>query len=124
MALRAVTASRWGLLALALAVVAFLVVLLAPLGTVAVESSITGRRTERVSLVDEEGWGVAGVVAIPVAFAAVGAVGVRTRGRRWTTGLSAVLLVLWVLAGVASVGLFWLPAAGAMATAAVLVRRR
>jgi len=115
-------AGRWGLLALGLAVLAFVVVLFAPLSTVDVIAQ-SGNRTERVSLVDEEGWGIAGVVALPVGFAVLGAVGARTRARRWTTGVSAVLLVLWVLAGLASVGLFWIPSAAAMVTTAVLVRR-
>lgn len=104
----------------ALGLIASLILLFAPLGTkgeaVRIGSAERGTVTHE-SLVEHEGWWVAGLVAIPVAVGAVPLV-VRRRFALSARIASATLLGAFVVLGIFSVGLFFLPAWVAMVVAA------
>jgi hypothetical protein len=68
----------------------------------------------------DEDWYVALVLLAPVAVALAAVVLDRTRVRRASRMGAAVLLSLFTLLALASVGLFFLPGAGAMLVAAVV----
>ena len=70
------------------------------------------------SLVDANGMSVLGVLAVPVVLAGVGLVAVRGRHRGVLVVVMVALVVFCVLA-LASVGLFYLPAAVALVIAVV-----
>jgi len=75
------------------------------------------------SLVETNGAGVLVVLAFPVVFAAVALLGVRTRNRVtiWT---SALLMGAFCVLGLATVGLFYLPALLLLVTTAAISPRR
>jgi hypothetical protein len=114
----------------ALAALAAAVLLVAPLGTQveAVELSPDGptgaqleqgREVERVSLLEHEGASVLVPLLIPVAIAALGVVaGWLTRPRPFRIA-SAGLLLAFVIVGLLSIGIFYLPSAIAMVVAAI-----
>ena len=114
---------------LALAALAVAVLLVVPLGS-QVESvevspgAPTGaqleqeREVERVSLLEHEGASVLVPLLIPVAIAALGVIaGWLTRPRPFRIA-SAGLLLVFVVVGIISVGIFYLPSAIAMVVAA------
>jgi hypothetical protein len=70
------------------------------------------------SLVQANGMGVLGVLAVPVLLAGVGLVAVRRRRRSILVVVTVAMAALCVL-GLASVGLFYLPAAVALVIAVV-----
>ena len=85
--------------------------------TVSASTTAPARTTEiHQTLLAVNGWRVTWFLAIPVVIAAF-AVAVR---RRWALIPAATLLWLFVLATGFSIGLLYLPAAGAMIVAAVL----
>lgn len=112
-------------LSLALSLVAAVVLAFAPLAsqTEAVPSSLGGTgvvgRVERVSLLEHEGASVLIPLAVPVAIAALGLAADRSRRPRTLRTVAAGLLVVFVLLGAMSIGLFYLPSAVAMVVAAV-----
>lgn len=93
------------------------VALLVPLGkSVSVDAS-GGSTRSSYTLLESEGSGILVVLAIPVALAAASVLGVLT-GRAWLTRAAALLLAIGVLLGAASIGLFFVPSAIAVAIAA------
>jgi hypothetical protein len=70
------------------------------------------------SVVQANGVGVLGVLALPVLLAVVGLVAVRGR-RRWLLVVAMVVLVAFCVLALASIGLFYLPAAIALIIAVV-----
>ena len=89
------------------------VVLSSPGGT-----AIAGR-VEHVSLLQQEGASVLVPLAVPIAMAALGVGAGLFRRPRPVRAVAAGLLVVFVLLGAISIGLFYLPSAVAMVVAAV-----
>jgi MFS family permease len=104
----------WLVAAVLLAVAATLILMFLPLVSVDTEPGGTSRQ----SLVEQEGWAIAAVLAVPVLVAAVPWLA-SARHRRWVTIGSAALLTAGVLVSLASVGMFYLPSAAALVVAAV-----
>lgn len=114
---------------LALAVVGSAVLAFAPLGT-SVEATevhpgtpgtpvVTEPRVvERHSLLEHEGASVLVPLSIPLALVMLGLAGRWTNGARPLRTASAGLLFVFVVIGILSIGVFYLPSAGAMAVAA------
>jgi len=128
-------ARRWAAAAFLLALTASLVLLLAPLGT-EVESTAESpgfsgaparqeepeTRVTHPSLLQHEGWRVVVPLSVPVLVSGVGAVAAARRSRRLLI-LAAVLLGAFVIVGVLSIGIFFVPSEAAMIVAAVKGRR-
>ncbi len=81
------------------------------------DSSGTSTRSS-YTLLEEEGPGLLVVLAIPVVLALAGVIGAATQ-RAWLTTGAAGVLVVGVLLGAASIGLFFVPAAIALLLAAM-----
>ena len=114
--------ARLAQVSFALAVVASVVLLVAPLGT-SVESVPAGQSPETTnvshhSLLDSEGWTVAIVLAIPVVVSGFPVLIGSRRGSRPARIASAVLLSAFVLVGLLSIGIFYLPVAATMVASA------
>ncbi len=109
----------------ALIVLAAAAALFLPTGT-EVTASSTGEETERSTTLwgdirdGEEDWFVALVLPAPVAVALAAVALDRTRVRRASRMGAAVLLALFTLLALASVGLFFIPGAAAMLVAALV----
>jgi len=109
----------------ALVVLAAAAALFVPTGTELTVSS-SGEETERSTTLwgdirdGEEDWSVALVLLAPVVVALAAVALDRTRLRRASRMGAAVLLSLFTLLALASVGLFFLPGAGAMLVAALV----
>jgi hypothetical protein len=84
--------------------------------------TVTTVQTERRNLVEQEGWGIAIVLSMPVVLCALPLL-MAGRARRWAAAAAATSLGLLVLAGAASIGLFLLPSAILMTVAAARLRR-
>lgn len=116
------------LLPFALSLLAALVLLVIPTGRQeSVSISSTGeitRHSRSTTLVQSDGWSVLVPLAVPAAFAGVPLALRRTRWRRGALVAASVLLLAFVVAGLFSIGVFYLPAAVAMVTAAILDGRR
>ena len=111
-----------------LALAAVVALVLVPTGTgVTYSSTSDGSETvveERTRLLDEEGLGVLGVLAIPVLFAVSGAaLGIALRSRV-PLAVAAGLLWTFSLLALFSIGIFFVPAAVAMTMAASLRQER
>ena len=105
------------MVALAWTLAAAAVLLVVPLGTsVSIDSSGTSTRSS-YSLLEGEGAGIVVVLAIPIVLALAGVIGAAT-DRAWLATCAASLLVVAVLLGAASIGLFFVPAAIAVVIAA------
>jgi hypothetical protein len=92
--------------------------------TVSTTSSTEGtEQTGRQSLIEDEGWGIAAILAVPVLISAVPLL-VPARHRLWATIASAALLTAGALVAAASVGLFYLPSAGLLFVAVVVAAVR
>ncbi len=110
---------------LALSLVAAVVLAVAPLGSQqeAVPSSLDTSgvvgRVEHVSLLQHEGASVLIPLAVPPAVSALGVVAGLFPQPRPVRAVAAGLLVVFVLLGAMSIGLFYLPCAVAMVVAAV-----
>ena len=108
-----------------LVVLAAAAALFVPTGTELTVSS-SGEETERSTTLwgdirdGEEDWSVALVLLAPVVVALAAVALDRTRLRRASRMGAAVLLSLFTLLALASVGLFFLPGAGAMLVAALV----
>jgi hypothetical protein len=74
-------------------------------------------QTARESLIENQGWVIAAVLAVPVLISAVPLL-VPARHRRWATIGSAMLLATGAVVGAASVGLFYLPSVALLVVAA------
>jgi hypothetical protein len=72
------------------------------------------------SLLETEGWYAVVLVTIPVALSAVTLPFRGGRNAQWVRGGAAVLLTAFVVLGLPSLGLFFLPTAGAMWAATFL----
>ncbi len=117
---------------LALAALAAAALLVAPLGSQVEPVEVspgppTGaqpeqeREVERISLLEHEGASVLLPLLIPVAFAALGvAAGWSTRPRPLRI-TSACLLLAFVVVGIVSIGIYYLPSAIAMVVAAARI---
>jgi hypothetical protein len=105
---------------LLLAVAAGLGLALWPCAHRGVEAASSGgpERQLCASLVEANGVGVLGVLALPMLLAGVGLVAVRRRRRPILVAVMVALVAFCVL-GLASVGLFYLPAAVALIIAVV-----
>jgi hypothetical protein len=75
-------------------------------------------RVTHPSLVDDQGWGVAVPLSIPVVVAFVPWALARTRAWRPAVIAAAALMMTFAILGAASVGIFYLPSAVAMVVAA------
>lgn len=121
----------WAGASLLLALVASIVMLLAPLGT-EVESTAQSPAAGSVqpaetkvthpSLLQIQGWSVAIPLGIPVVLAGAGVLAALRRARRWLISITVVMGAFVVL-GALSVGVFYLPAEAAMIVAGVRLRR-
>jgi hypothetical protein len=116
------------LLPFVLALLAAVVLLVIPTGREeSVSISSTGeitRHSRSTTLVQSDGWSVLVRLAVPVAFAGVPLALRRTRWRRGALVAASVLLLAFVVAGLLSIGVIFLPAAIAMVTAAIVDGRR
>ncbi len=120
---------RWrpsylAVLSIGLALAGALFVLFVPMGS-SVSTSTGSDETqvvvrERTRLIDTEGSSVFAVLALPVVVAASGTGLAIARRSRRTLAVTAALMWILILAGLFSVGVFFLPAAMAMAAAAYL----
>jgi hypothetical protein len=74
-------------------------------------------------LVGDEEWWTIWLLFVPVPVAGLPLVIAEGRARQIARIVAAILLLAWCVVALASVGLFYLPAAAAMITAAVRGRR-
>jgi hypothetical protein len=135
-----VRSSRWtrpqpfAVVAFALALSAWLVLLFAPLGsqveTTAIPPSPSSAELEPAeptvthpSLLSTDGWRVAFPLSVAVVLAAGGLLASARHAPRVLQAV-AVSLGAWVLLGVLSIGIYYLPAEAAMIVAAMKERRR
>jgi hypothetical protein len=106
-----------------LAVAASMILLLAPLGTsvepVRAGEKLSSGRVTHESLVHHDGWSVAIPLAVPVAISGSALLAGRHARRRPHRAVAAFLLTAFVVVGIPSIGIYYLPAAGAMFGAAV-----
>ena len=113
---------------LLLAVVTAVALLVVPTGreeSVSVGSSGEMTRSSRLTtLVQPDGWGALVPLAIPVVLAGVPPASRRSRWRGVALAAASVLLLAFVVLSAASIGLFYLPVAGAMVAAAITDGRR
>lgn len=116
------------LLPVVLALLAAVVLLVIPTGREeSVSISSTGeitRHSRSTTLVQSDGWSVLVPLAVPVAIAGVPLALRRTRWRRGALVAASVLLLAFVVAGLLSIGVYYLPAAVAMVMAAIVDGRR
>jgi hypothetical protein len=116
------------LLPFVLALLAVVLLLVIPTGREeSVSISSTGeitRHSRSTTLVQSDGWSVLVPLAVPVAIAGVPLALRRTRWRRGALVAASVLLLAFVVAGLLSIGVYYLPAAVAMETAAIVDGRR
>jgi hypothetical protein len=110
---------RYSSLCLAYTLCASIVFLFAPLGT---QESSDAASPERVSLLSLEGWSIVVTLALPVIFALVPVVRRRSPHVRTLMTASAVLLSTYVVLGLLSIGIYYLPSAVLMIMAAVRER--
>jgi hypothetical protein len=112
---------------LLLAVVTAVALLMVPTGreeSISVGSSGEMTRSSRsTTLVQSDGWSALVPLAIPVVLAGVPPAFRRSRWRGVALAAASVLLAFVVLSA-ASIGLFYLPVAGAMVAAAIVDGRR
>jgi hypothetical protein len=113
---------------LLLAVVTAVALLVVPTGReelVSVGSSGEMTRSSRsTTLVQSDGWSALVPLAIPVVLAGVPPAFRRSRWRGVALAAASVLLLAFVVLSAASIGLFYLPVAGAMVAAAIVDGRR
>ena len=126
--------ARAGALSFVLALVVSVILLFVPIGTttstvcsVRPTPALTGgapgspaciSRVTHPSLLDDQGWGVAVPLSIPVLVAGLPLAVVRTRAWRPAAIAAACLLMAFAILGAASVGIFYLPSGVAMIVAA------
>jgi hypothetical protein len=106
---------RYSSLSLAYTLCGTIVFLFAPLGT---RDPAGPAPPERVSLWQLNGWRILVLLGLPVVFAAVPVVLRRSAHLRTLLTASAVLLSTYVLLGVLSIGIYYLPSAALMIAAA------
>jgi hypothetical protein len=113
---------------LLLAVVTAVALLAVPTGreeSVSVSSSgETTRSSRSTTLVQSDGWDALVPLAIPVVLAGVPPAFRRSRWRGVALPAASGLLLAFVVLSAASIGLFYLPVAGAMVAAAIIDGRR
>jgi hypothetical protein len=113
---------------LLLAVLTVVALLVVPTGreeSVGTSSSgETTRSSRSTTLVQSDGWDALVPLAIPVVLAGVPPAFRRSRWRRVALAAASVLLLAFVVLSAASIGLFYLPVAGAMVAAAIIDGRR
>jgi len=106
---------RYSSLSFAYTLCASIVFLFAPLGT---SESSGSTRQQHVSLWQLNGWRILVVLGLPVVFAAVPVILRRSPHLRTWLAASAVLLTTYVMLGVLTIGLYYLPGAALMIAAA------
>jgi hypothetical protein len=100
----------WQTAALVLSVIATLLLLVLPLYSSSTRSSDSPDAVVTTStLLEEEGSGVLGILAVPVVLMLV-PLYFRGGARRWVSLVCTVLLFVGALLGLASIGAFYLPA--------------
>jgi hypothetical protein len=113
---------------LLLAVLTVVALLVVPTGREeSVGSSSSGettRSSRSTTLVQSDGWDALVPLAIPVVLAGVPPAFRRSRWRGVALAAASVLLLAFVVLSAASIGLFYLPVAGAMVAAAIIDGRR
>jgi hypothetical protein len=125
----------WRVASFVLALIASLVLLLAPLGnevgSTASTPAASGRagsptepeaRVTHPSLLESQGWSVAVPLSVPVVLTGFGVVAAR-RGWRPALIVVAALLGAGIVLGALSIGVYYLPAEAAMIVAVVKRRR-
>ncbi len=125
--------ARAGAVSLVLALMASVILLVVPTGTSVSSVCSVGpppvpggaqasptciSRVTHTSLVDDQGWGVAVPLSIPVVVAGIPLALAGTRAWRPAAIAAACLLMAFAILGAASVGIFYLPSAVAMIVAA------
>lgn len=125
MILRAPSDDQFVAASFCLAVLAFVLLLFIPVvqeengrGSVLNNTSSETVTPSDKTLVDQLGYRIAVILAIPAFIAAIPLFLRRTRARKLSQGLAAGLLVIGVMLGAASVGMFYIPSALAMVAAA------
>ena len=113
---------------LLLAVVTAVALLVVPTGREeSVSVGFSGEMTHSswsTTLVQSDGWGALVPLAIPVVLAGVPPAFRRSRWRGVALAAASVLLLAFVVLSAASIGLFYLPVAGAMVAVAIIDGRR
>ena len=115
------------LVALALAVLAALALLTLPIereeSARMTPAGQTVRTTRSMTLWQSQGPGVLVPITIPIILVALPLAFEKTRWHRVTVVMFAALLLVFVVLGSPSIGLFYLPAAAVLAVAAILSTR-
>jgi hypothetical protein len=93
-------------------------------GTLQTDQPVCVDRVSHVSLLQDEGIGVALVLAIPVVVAGIALELQRTRWSRNAALVAGTLIAFFALLGAASIGIFYLPSAVAMFVASSHLARR
>ena len=107
---------RYSSLCLAYTVCASILFLFAPLVT---PDSAGTSDARRISLLAANGWRAAVLLSLPVLFALVPVLRRRSVHIRTVQTAAALLLIVYVIVGIASIGLYYAPSAGLMIAAAV-----
>jgi hypothetical protein len=110
---------RYSSLCLAYTVCASILFLFAPLVT---PDSARTADAHRISLLAANGWRVVVLLSLPVVFALVPVLGRGSLHVRTLRTAAAVLLIVFVIVGITSIGLYYAPSAGLMIAAAVRER--
>jgi len=106
---------RYSSLCLAYTACASILFLFAPLVT---PDSAGSADPHRISLLAANGWRVAVLLSLPVAFALVPVLRRRSVHIRTVQTAAALLLIVYVIVGITSIGLYYAPSAGLMIAAA------
>jgi len=109
---------RYSSLSFAYTLCASIVFLFAPLGTSESSGSDHATHVEHVSLWQLNGWRILVLLGLPVLIAAIPVVRRRSPHLRTLLAASAVLLTTFVVLGILSIGIYYLPSAGLMIAAA------
>ncbi|HET8615871.1 MAG TPA: hypothetical protein VFL94_10125 [Actinomycetales bacterium] len=99
----------WQIAALALAALATLLLLVLPAYSSTSQSSDGPSVTTTTTLLEQQGPGVLGILAVPLVLMLV-PLYVRGGARRWVSLACTALLFVGALLGLASIGMFYLPA--------------
>jgi hypothetical protein len=110
---------RYSSLCLAYTVCASILFLFAPLVT---PDSVGTADPHRISLLAANGWRVGILLSLPVVFALVPVLRRRSAHIRTEQTAAALLLIVYMIGGITSIGLYYAPSAALMVAAAVRER--